>query len=79
VAGLRARLPAHAGVQGGREAGPGRLPFSFLFFSFYSKGFKPNFQHLYKPKFNLLILGYFKNCFLYFFLETKNIFLITHF
>ena len=42
----------------GRAGGKGGRPRAlalFLSLFFYSKGFKPNFQHLYKPKFDLLI------------------------
>jgi len=52
--------------------------FLSLFFSFYSKGFKPNFQHLYKLKFDLLIWVILRIVFSAAF-ENKAFFLITYF
>jgi len=43
------------------------------FFFLFKKGLNQNFQHLYKPKFDLLIWDYFKNCFLSYFWK-QNIF-----
>ena len=43
------------------------------FFFLFKKGLNQSFQHIYKQKFDLLIWGYFKNCFLSYFWK-QNIF-----